>query len=152
MLRPFIICMFSLLTGTLYAQVSSSANASATIMSEVGITELQGNNFINFAATKYNIQQVNSAGVSMLTNSKTVELLSFTIISNEHDFSITLPSTYHLAKKDDGPGYITAALFVSPSLKTNNQSISISTSFKENNFQSPGNYYSAPLEITINYN
>ena len=151
-MRSVIICMLSLMTGTLFAQVSSSANASATIMSEVGITELQGNNFINFAANKHDLLLINSAGVSMLTNSKTVEILSFKIISNENDFSITLPSTYHLAKKDDGPGYITAELFITPSLKTNNQSISISTSFKENSFQVPGNYYSSPLEITINYN
>ena len=144
--------MLSLITGTLFAQVSSSANASATIMSEVGITQLQGDNFINFAAPKYDLQLINSAGVSMLTNIKTIEIISFKIISNENDFSITLPSTYHIAKKDDGPGYITAELFITPSAKPTKRSISISTSFIENNFQILGNYYSSPFEIIINYN
>ena len=144
--------MLSVITGTLFAQVSSSAKASATIMSEVGITEIQGNNFINFAAAKNEPHLINTGGISILNDIKTVEIISFKIISNENDFSITFPSTYQIAKKDDGFGYITAQLFVTPSVKPTNLSISICTSFIENNFQIPGNYYSSPLEITINYN
>ena len=92
-MRPFIICMLSLITGTLSAQVSSSANVYATIVSEVGITELQGSNLITFAASKNDLNVVSTAGISMLTNIKTVEIFSFKVISNENDFSITLPQT-----------------------------------------------------------
>lgn len=146
------MCMLSLMTGTLFAQVSSSANASATIVSEVGITELQGNNLITFAAAEHDLKVISTAGIGLLTNTKTVEILSFKIISNENDFSITLPSQYYFAKEYGEPGYIPAQLFITPSLKNNDQSFSLSTVFKKSDFQVPGNYSSSPLEIIVNYN
>ena len=146
--------MLSLITVTLSAQVGSSANVSATIVSEVGITELQGSNLITFASSKNELNVGSTAGISMLTNIKTVEIFSFKVISNENDFSVTLPQTsYRFVKKDDASTYITAELFVmSPLNKNNNQPISITSVFKMDNFQTPGNYYLSPVEITVNYN
>lgn len=149
MIRPFIICMLSFVSGTLFAQQGSSANASASIVNEIGITELQGNNIISIADAKHDLKLI---GPSRINIEKTVEIFSFKIISNENNFSITVPSIYRLGKKDDKAEYVSADLFVTPYLNRNAKSISISTIFKENNFQSPGNYYSSPLEITINYN
>jgi|GEM_PF-4399302 len=154
MIRPFIIFLFSIIiTGTLGAQGISSAIATATIVSEIGVTELDVNNTISFAASKNDVQLVNTERVNVQSNSKSVEIISFKVISNENNFSITIPATYHFAKKDDGLNYMTAELFVTSSVNTKgNQPISITSVFKENNFQSPGNYYSSPLEITVNYN
>ena len=149
MIRPFIICMLSFVSGTLFAQQGSSANASASIVNEIGITELQGNNIISIADAKHDLKLI---GPSRINIEKTVEIFSFKIISNENNFSITVPSICRLGKKDDKAEYVSADLFVTPYLNRNAKSISISTIFKENNFQSPGNYYSSPLEITINYN
>ena len=141
--------MLSFVSGTLFAQQGSSANASASIVNEIGITELQGNNIISIADAKHDLKLI---GPSRINIEKTVEIFSFKIISNENNFSITVPSIYRLGKKDDKAEYVSADLFVTPYLNRNAKSISISTIFKENNFQSPGNYYSSPLEITINYN
>ena len=141
--------MLSFVSGTLFAQQGSSANASASIVNEIGITELQGNNIISIADAKHDLKLI---GPSRINIEKTVEIFSFKIISNENNFSITVPPICRLGKKDDKAEYVSADLFVTPYLNRNAKSISISTIFKENNFQSPGNYYSSPLEITINYN
>lgn len=149
MMRLFLICIFSFVSVRLFAQVNSSANASATIVNEIGITELQVNNIISIAVAKHDLKFIGPAGINI---EKTVEILSFKVISNENDFSITVPNICRLEKKDDREDYLSAELFVTPLIKKNNQPISITSVFKENNFQSPGNYYSSPVEITVNYN
>ena len=154
MMRPFIIFLLSLIiTGTLGAQKVSSAIISATIVSEVGVTGSGETNVVNFCSCKDGVQVVNTAGVTTLTNIKTIEILSFKVISNENNFSITIPPTGRFIKKDDELNNMTADLFVTTSANTtNNQLLSITSVFKENNFQAPGKYYSSPLEITVNYN
>ena len=149
MIRPLIICMLSFVSATLFAQISSSANASAVIVNVIGVTALQGNNVIFIADTKHDSKLIGSLGKNI---EKTVEIFSFKLISNENNFSVTVPSICRFGKKDDKAEYVSADLFVTPYLNRNAKSISISTIFKENNFQSPGNYYSSQLEITINYN
>jgi hypothetical protein len=154
MMRTFIIFFLSLIiTGTLDAQGVSTAIASATIVSEVGVTDLEENNVISFDAAKNDVQPVNSDRISILSKSKTVEILFFKVISNENNFSITIPPTFHFIKKGNVPGDMTAELFITPSEnKKNTQLISLTSVFKKNNFQAPGNYSSSPLEITVNYN
>ena len=122
--------MLSLLPGTLLAQLSSSSHASAAIVSEIGITELQGSNLIFIADAKHDLKLLTPAEESI---EKTVEILSFKVISNENDFSITLPqTTYHFVKKDDNSDHITGEFFVMTSLnKKNNQPISITSVFKD---------------------
>ena len=149
MIRPFLICIFSFVSVTLFAQVNSSANASATIVNEIGITELQGNNIISLEDAKHDLKFIGPARINI---EKTVEILSFKVIANENDFTISVPAICRLEKKGDREDYVSSELFVTPSLNRNTKSISISTIFKENNFQSPGNYFSSPLEITVNYN
>ena len=149
MIRPFLICIFSFVSVTLFAQVNSSANASATIVNEIGITELRVNNIISIAVAKHCLKFIGPSGINI---ENTAEILSFKVISNENDFSITVPNRCRLEKKDDRDDYLSAELFVSPLNKKNNQLLSITSVFKENNFQANGNYFSSPLEITINYN
>lgn len=154
MIRPFVIFLLSLLiTVTLGAQGVSSAIISATIVSEVGITESGENNVVNFCNCKDDVQVINASGITTQTNIKTVEILSFKVISNENNFSITIPQTGLFIKKDNDLNNMTADLFVTTTAnRKNDQLLSITSVFKENDFQSPGKYYSSPLEITVNYN
>lgn len=154
MIRPIIIFLFSLITtGTIGAQGVSSAIVSANIVTEVGVTESGENKIVSFCNCKDGVVLTNTAGVSRLTNIKTIEILSFKVISTETDFSVTIPTTGLFIKKDDALNNMTADLFVSASANTiNNHILSVTSVFKENNYQAPGKYYSPPLEITINYN
>ena len=154
MTRTFIIFLLSIIiTGTLSAQGVTSAIISATIVTEVGVTGSSETNVVNFCNCKDGVQVINTAGIAMISNIKTVEILSFKVISNETNFSITIPTTGRFIKKDDELNNMTAELFVTASANTkSDQLLSITSVFKENNFQAPGKYYSSPVEITVNYN
>lgn len=137
-MRASIIFFLSLvISGSLGAQPISSAIATATVFNEVGVND---------------IQLISTERISVLGNVKTLEILSFKVISNETNFSITIPTTFHFINRN-GFADMTAELFATTSEnKKNSQLISVTSVFKENNFLNPGNYFSSPVEITVNYN
>ncbi len=153
MVRSIIIIFLSLIiSGTLGAQGINSAITTATVVSEIGVTDLGGNNVFSFNVDNNDLQSISTERIRILSNIKTVEILSFKVISNENNFSITIPSTFYF-KKENGLDDMNVELYVTPfENKNNTQLISITSVFDETNIQAPGNYSSSPLEITVNYN
>mgnify|MGYP000147275419 CR=1 FL=1 len=155
----FILCVL-FITGNLFGQsVSSSAFASATILSPVGAEKTSDIIFEGFStvASQGTIIsgadgiQKSSGGIKFSTD-KSGAIASLNIIGGSSEYNITVQSDPIILNNNAGKK-ILAKLFTLSSYKIqpNNLNLMIGASITVDAFQKQGSYTS-PFAVTINFN
>ena len=164
-----IIALALLLTGisiSTFAQVSATANASATIVTPIAISKTVDMNFGNVAvsATAGTVvltpagSRSLTGGVTLPTIAGTVAAASFNVTgANNYTYTITLPST--ALTITSGANTMSVNSFTSnPATPgtlsaTGSQTLNVGATLNVNASQAAGTYTSGtPFTVTVNYN
>ncbi len=161
------IVIFTLLTGTTFAQATASATASATIVAQIGITSIDNMNFGNVAVSTNPGTLILTAGGSIsVTGRVTLPKATGTIapakfaVTGEGAFaySITLPHGDYSIVRVSGSETMTVNTFTSsPSgtgtLTSGAQTLKVGATLNVSGSQVAGVYTNAgKFNITVNYN
>jgi hypothetical protein len=161
----FIIFMLSLITGTLFGQGTSSATASATIVTSVGAEKSGDINFGHFSTgyTQGTIVvgsdgvRTSTGGVKLSTNENGA-ITFINIIGSSFVYDITVQTDPVIINRIAGTESMKVNLFRMPPVTknvpdTDNTSFPIGASLTVGAFQTGGYYTSKlPFSITVNFN
>ena len=163
------IVVFTLLTGTTFAQATASATATATIVAPIGIANSVDMNFGNVAvSTSLGTVVLTPAGTRTVTGGVTLPVVTGTVAAAEFDvtgegtytYSITLPSGDYTITNTTGAGAETMAVntFTSTPITTGTlsggtQTLTVGATLNVTGSQVAGVYTNATgFDVTVNYN
>lgn len=164
-----IIFMSFLIFSTSFAQVTTSATATATVVTPIGITKTVDMNFGNLAvSTSAGTVVLTPAGARSITGGVTLTATTGTVAAASFDvtgegnytYSITLPSSDYTLTRVTGSETMTVNTFVSTptvaaggTLTAGSQTLTVGATLNVSGSQVAGTYTNATgFDVTVNYN